>query len=90
MTADEYRRNNPDYNYPDNVIDECLIRAECVVNMLSGGAPVEAESREFAIASQTRFLLKHYGEEPGDCEELSMAVIPALIHGGVKPEVIYG
>ena len=90
MTADEYRRNNPDYNYPDNVIEECIIRAECVVNMLSGGAPVERQSREYAVAAQTCFLLAHYGEEPGDCEEVSRAVIAALIRGGVKAEVIYG
>ena len=90
MTADEYRRNNPDYNYPDNVIEECLIRAECIVNRLSGGAPVERQSREYAVAAQTCFLRAHYGEEPGDCEDVSRAVIAALIRGGVNAEVIYG
>ena len=90
MTVDEYRQNNPDYNYPDNVIEECLIRAECAVNALSGGNPVKHGSREYAIAAQTSFLLAHYGEEPGDFEEISRAVIPALIHGGLKAEVIYG
>ncbi len=90
MTVDEYRQNYPDYNYHDDVVEECLIRAECAVNALSGGNTVEHESREYAIASQTSFLLAHYGEESGDCEEISRAVIPALIHGGLKSEVIYG
>ena len=83
MTADEYRRNNPDYNYPDNVIEECLIRAECVVNMLSGGAPVERKSREYAVAAQTSFLLAHYGEEPGDCEEVSRLALNTLHRAGL-------
>ena len=83
MTADEYRRNNPDYNYPDNVIEECLIRAECVVNMLSGGAPVERQSREYAVAAQTCFLLAHYGEEPGDCEEVSRLALNTLHRAGL-------
>ena len=90
MTADEYRQNYPDYNYHDDVVEECLIRAEYTVNVLSHGSDIDPDCREEAIAAQTSFLLKHYGEEPGDCEEISRAVIPALIHGGLKAEVIYG
>ena len=83
MTVNEYRQNYPDYNYPDNVIEECLIRAECVVNMLSGGAPVERQSREYAVAAQTCFLLAHYGEEPGDCEEVSRLALNTLHRAGL-------
>ena len=83
MTADEYRQNYPDYNYHDDVVEECLIRAECVVNMLSGGAPVERQSREYAVAAQTCFLLAHYGEEPGDCEDVSRLALNTLHRAGL-------
>lgn len=83
MTVDEYRQNHPDYNYHDDVVEECLIRAECVVNMLSGGAPVERQSREYAVAAQTCFLLAHYGEEPGDCEEVSRLALNTLHRAGL-------
>lgn len=89
MNVEQYLQDYPDYNYPDNIIEECLIRAEYAINMLSGGEAVESEARDYAIAVQTRFLLEHYGEGAGGCEEISPALIPILI-GGVKPEVIYG
>ena len=83
MTADEYRENNPDYNYPDNVIEECLIRAEYTVNVLSHGSDIDPDCREEAISAQTRFLLEHYGEERGDCEEAGLSTISALARAGI-------
>lgn len=83
MTVEEYRENNPDYDYPDNVIEECLIRAEYTVNVLSHGSDIDPDCREEAIAAQTSFLLKHYGEEPGDCEEAGLSAISALARAGI-------
>ena len=83
MTVDAYRQNHPDYNYHDDVVEECLIRAECTVNVLSHGSDIDPDCREEAIAAQTRFLLKHYDEEPGDCEEAGLSTISALARAGI-------
>lgn len=83
MTADEFRENNPGYDFPDNIIEECLIRAEYVVNVLSRGFDIDPDCREEAISAQTRFLLEHYGEEQGDCEEAGLSTISALARAGI-------
>ena len=92
MTIEEFRETNPGYGYdcPDNVIEECLIRAEYIVNVLSRGCDIDPACREEAIAAQTRFLLNHYGEERGDCEETCSSVISELYRGGLSTEVLYG
>ena len=90
MNAQEYRRNNPDFGYRDDIIDACLAGAENIVDRLTGGAVVESGAREYAVAAQTMHLLAHYGEEPGDCDEVSLAAVSALIHGGLNAEVLYG
>ena len=90
MTIEEFRETNPGYDYPDNVIEECLIRAEYIVNVLSRGRDIDPDCREEAISAQTRFLLEHYGEERGDCEETNHSVISAILRGGVSLEALYG
>lgn len=90
MNAQEYRRNNPDFGYRDDIIDACLAGAENIVDRLTGGAQIEDSAREYAVAVQTTHLLAHYGEEPGDCDEVSLAAVSALIRGGLKTEVLYG
>lgn len=81
MTISEYRANNPDFNYHDNVVEECLIRAEYIVNTMIRGEQVEQPHIDRAVALQTCYLLRHYGEEPFDCEEISMAALSELVRG---------
>lgn len=81
MTISEYRSNNPDFNYHDNVVEECLIRAEYIVNTMIRGEQVEQPRIDRAVALQTCYLLRHYGEEPCDCEEISMAALSELVRG---------
>ena len=81
LTISEYRANNPDFNYHDNIVEECLIRAEYTVNTMIHGEQVEQPHIDRAVALQTCYLLRHYGEEPGDCEEISMAAFSALMRG---------
>ena len=90
MNAQEYRRNNPDFGYRDDVIEACLTGAESIVDRLTGGAQIENSAREYAVAAQTMHLLAHFGEETGDCDEVSLAAVSALIHGGLNTEVLYG
>lgn len=90
MTAQEYRRSHPDFGYRDDIIEACLAGAESIVDRLTGGAVVEISAREYAVAAQAMHLLAHFGEETGDCDEVSLAAVAALIHGGLKSEVIYG
>ena len=90
MNAQEYRRNNPDFGYRDDVIEACLTGAESIVDRLTGGAVVEDSAREYAVAAQTMYLLAHFGEETGDCDEVSLAAVSALIHGSLNAEVLYG
>ena len=90
MTADEYRANNPDFCYHDNIIEECLVRAEYIVGAIIQGEQVEQPRKDRAVALQTCYLLRHYGEEPGNCDDVSLAAVSALIRGGLKAEVIYG
>ena len=81
MTISKYRANNPDFNYHDNIVEECLIRAEYIVNTMIRGEQVEQLHIDRAVALQTCYLLRHYGEEPGDCEEISMAALSELARG---------
>ena len=90
MNAQEYRRNNPDFGYRDDVIEACLTGAESIVDRLIGGAQIEDSAREYAVAAQTMHLLAHFGEETGDCDEVSLAAVSALIHSGLNAEVMYG
>ena len=90
MNAQEYRRSCPDYGYRDDVIEACLAGAESIVDRLTGGVCVEDSAREYAVAAQTMHLLAHFGEETGDCDEVSLAAVSALIHGGLNAEVLYG
>lgn len=90
MNAQEYRRNNPDFGYRDDVIEACLTGAESIVDRLTGSAQIEDSAREYAVAAQTMYLLAHFGEETGDCDEVSLAAVSALIHGSLNAEVLYG
>ena len=90
MNAQEYRRTHPDFGYRDDVIEACLAGAESIVDRLTGGAVVEDSAREYAVAAQTMYLLAHFGEETGDCDEVSLAAVSALIHSGLNAEVLYG
>ena len=81
MTADEYRANNPDFCYHDNIIEACLVRAEYIVDAIIQGEQVEQPRKDRAVALQTCYLLRHYGEEPCDCEGISMAALSVLVRG---------
>lgn len=83
MNAQEYRRNNPDFGYRDDVIEACLAGAESIVDRLTGGAQIEDSAREYAVAAQTMHLLAHFGEETGDCDEVSLAARNALYRAGL-------
>lgn len=45
MTADEYRANNPDFCYHDNIIEECLVRAEYIVGAIIQGEQVKSRAK---------------------------------------------
>ena len=81
MTADEYRANNPDFCYHDNIIEECLVRAEYIVGAIIQGEQVEQPRKDRAVALQTCYLLRYYGEAADECEEISMAALSALMRG---------
>lgn len=84
MTAQEYRRTHPDFGYRNDVIEACLAGAENIVDRLTGGAVVEISAREYAVAAQTMHLLAHFGEETGDCDEVSLAAVSALYKTKIK------
>lgn len=78
MTAQEYRRSHPDYGYRNDIIEACLAGAESIVDRLTGGVQIEDSARKYAVAAQTMHLLAHFGEETGDCDEVSLAAVAAL------------
>lgn len=84
MTTQEYRRSHPDFGYRDDIIEACLAGAESIVDRLTGGACVESSARKYAVAAQTMHLLAHFGEETGDCDDVSLAAVSALYKTKIK------